>query len=64
MASQEVRNELRYALDRDKTLLSRDIAVVDLRLPDRVVARLSEAAATARQEAMKDKKVRRKGGDA
>jgi cell division protein FtsQ len=56
--------ETLIALDRDKKLLSRDIAVVDLRFPDRIVARLSEAAATARQEAMKDKKVRRKGGDA
>ena len=52
------------ALDRDKKLLSRDIAVVDLRFPDRVTARLSDAAAAARQETMKDKKVKRKGGDA
>lgn len=51
-------------LDRDKKLLSRDIAVVDLRFAGRVTARLSEAAAASRQEAMKDKKVRRKGGDA
>jgi len=52
------------ALDRDKKLLSRDIAVVDLRFPDRVTARLSDTAAAARQEAMRDKKVRRKGDDA
>ncbi len=30
-------------LDRDKKLLSRDITVVDLRLPDRVTMRLSDA---------------------
>ena len=30
-------------LDRDKKLLSRDIADVDLRLPDRVTVRLSDA---------------------
>lgn len=52
------------ALDRDKKLLSRDIAVVDLRFRDRVTARLSDAAAAARAEAMKDKKVKRKGDDA
>ncbi len=56
--------ETLVALDRDKKLLSRDIAVVDLRFPGRVTARLSDAAAAARQEAMKDRKVRRKGGDA
>jgi cell division protein FtsQ len=52
------------ALDRDKKLLSRDITVVDLRVPDRVTARLSDTAAAARQDAMKDKKVKRKGDDA
>lgn len=52
------------ALDRDRKLLSRDIALVDMRFPDRVTARLSDAAAASRQEAMKDKKVRRKGDDA
>src|SRR6185312_901598 len=36
------------ALDRDKKLLSRDIALVDLRLPDRVTVRLSDRAATER----------------
>ena len=56
--------EMLAALDRDKKLLSRDIAVVDLRFPDRVTARLSDAAAAARAEAMKDKKVKRKGDDA
>jgi cell division protein FtsQ len=44
------------ALDRDKKLLSRDIALVDLRLPDRVTVRLSDAAAQAREDALKDHK--------
>jgi cell division protein FtsQ len=51
------------ALDRQKKLLSRDIVAVDLRLPDRVSVRLSDAAAQARDEAIKDKK-KKKGGDA
>jgi cell division protein FtsQ len=52
-------------LDRDKKLLSRDIAVVDLRLPDRVTVRLSDDAAAARQDALnKDKKSKKKGGAA
>jgi cell division protein FtsQ len=50
-------------LDHDKKLLSRDIVAVDLRLPDRVSIRLSDAAAQARDEALKDKKKKR-GGDA
>ena len=49
------------ALDRDKKLLSRDIIAVDLRLPDRVTVRLSDAAAQARDDALKDKK-KKKGG--
>jgi cell division protein FtsQ len=53
------------ALDRDRKLLSRDITSVDLRLPDRVIVRLSDAAAQAREEALKDKdKKKKKGGDA
>jgi cell division protein FtsQ len=51
------------ALDREKRLLSRDITAIDLRLPDRVTVRLSDAAAQARDDAFKDKK-RKKGGDA
>ncbi len=51
------------ALDRDKKLLSRDIVAVDLRLPDRVSVRLSDAAAQAREDASKDKK-KKKAGDA
>jgi cell division protein FtsQ len=51
------------ALDRDKKLLSRDIVAVDLRLPDRVTVRLSDAAAQVRDDALKDKK-KKKAGDA
>jgi len=50
-------------LDRDKKLLARDIVAVDLRLPDRVTVRLSDAAAQARDDALKDKK-KKKAGDA
>jgi cell division protein FtsQ len=51
------------ALDREKKLLSRDIVAVDLRLSDRVSVRLSDAAAQARDDALKDKK-KKKGSDA
>jgi cell division protein FtsQ len=51
------------ALDRDKKLLSRDITTVDLRLPDRVTVRLSDAAAQAREDALQSKK-KKKAGDA
>jgi cell division protein FtsQ len=52
------------ALDREKKLLSRDITTIDLRLPDRVTVRLSDAAAQARDDALKPKAVKRKGGAA
>jgi cell division protein FtsQ len=48
-------------LDREVKLISRDIAAIDLRLPDRVTVRLSPAAAQVRLEALKDKKPK-KGG--
>ena len=51
-------------LDRDKKLLSRDITAIDLRLPDRVTVRLSDAAAQARDEALKANAKKKKGGDA
>ncbi len=51
-------------LDREKKLLSRDILAIDMRIPDRVTVRLSDEAASARAEALKDKKTKRKGGDA
>ena len=49
------------ALDRDKKLLSRDIAAIDLRLPDRVTVRLSDDAAQARDDALKAKKPKKQG---
>jgi len=55
--------ELLSKLDREKQLLSRDIVAVDLRLADRVSVRLSDEAALAREDALKDKK-KKKGGDA
>jgi cell division protein FtsQ len=51
------------ALDQDKQLLSRDITIVDLRLPDRVTVRLSDAAAQARQDAIKASQ-KKNGGSA
>jgi len=51
-------------LDHDKKLLSRDISSIDLRLPDRVTVRLSDAAAQARDEALKANQKKKKGGDA
>jgi cell division protein FtsQ len=51
-------------LDREKKLLTRDIAAIDLRLPDRVTVRLSDETAAAREELFKDKKPKKKGGDA
>lgn len=56
--------ETLIALDRDKKVLSRDIVAIDLRLADRVTVRLSDAVAQERDEALKDKKTRRKAGDA
>lgn len=52
------------ALDRDKKLLTRDITIVDLRLPDRVTVRLSDAAAAAREDMLKAKAKAKKGGPA
>ena len=51
-------------LDREKKLLSRDIVAVDLRLADRVTVRLSDAAAQARDNLLKDKPTKKKGGSA
>ena len=51
--------------DRDDKILSRDITVVDLRLPDRVTVQLSDEAAAARAEAFKNKTiVKKKAGAA
>jgi len=51
------------ALDRDKNLVTRAVVAIDLRLPDRVTVRLSDAAAQARLDAIKDKP-KKKGGNA
>jgi cell division protein FtsQ len=51
-------------LDRDKKLLSRDVAVIDLRIPDRVTVRMSPAAAQARREEQEDSAKKKKGGNA
>ncbi|MGB8397370.1 cell division protein FtsQ/DivIB [Bradyrhizobium sp.] len=51
-------------LDREDKLFSRDIVAVDMRLPDRLTVQLSEDAARAREELFRDKKTRKKAGDA
>lgn len=51
-------------LDKDDRLFSRDITAVDMRLPDRLTVQLSEDAAKAREELFKDKKTKKKAGDA
>ncbi len=51
-------------LDKEERLFSRDIVAVDLRLPDRLSVQLSEDAAKAREELFKDKKPKKKAGDA
>ena len=51
-------------LDKDQRLFSRDIVAVDMRLPDRLTVQLSEDAAKAREELFKDKKSKKKAGDA
>ncbi len=49
--------------DREKSLLTRDIVAIDLRLPDRLTVRLSDTAAQAREETFK-KTTKKKGSDA
>lgn len=52
----------RFALLEEKQkILEKDILIVDLRLPDRIVIRLSEEAAAARNEALKNKKIKGRG---
>jgi cell division protein FtsQ len=52
------------ALDKEDRLFSRDIVAVDMRLPDRLTVQLSDDAAKAREELLKDKKSKKKAGDA
>ena len=47
-------------LGKDENLFSRDITAIDLRLPDRLTVRLSEDAAKARADMLKDKEKARK----
>jgi cell division protein FtsQ len=51
-------------LDKEDRLFSRDIVAIDMRLPDRLTVQLSEDAARAREELFKDKKLKKKAGDA
>ncbi len=51
-------------LDQEDRLFSRDIVAVDMRLPDRLTVQLSEDAARAREDLFKDKKPKKKAGDA
>jgi cell division protein FtsQ len=51
-------------LDKEDRLFSRDIVAVDMRLPDRLTVQLSDDAAKAREELFKDKKPKKKAGEA
>jgi cell division protein FtsQ len=51
------------ALDAVKNLITRDVVLIDLRLPDRVTVRLSDGAAQARMDALRDK-MKKKAGNA
>jgi cell division protein FtsQ len=50
-------------LEREQKILEKDVLAIDLRMPDRIVVRLSEEAAGARAEALKKKPSRGKGVD-
>ncbi|HEX2136867.1 MAG TPA: cell division protein FtsQ/DivIB [Microvirga sp.] len=50
-------------LEREQRILDKDVLAIDLRMPDRVVVRLTEEAAAARADAMKKKPLRGKGVD-
>lgn len=51
-------------LDAESGLLTRDITVVDIRLPDRVVVRLTDEAMERRENELKSRGPRRSGGNA
>ena len=51
-------------LDKEDKLFSRDIVAVDMRISDRLVVQLSEDAAKAREELFKEKKPKKKAGEA
>jgi cell division protein FtsQ len=48
-------------LEGEIRLLEKDVIAIDLRMPDRVVVRLTEEAFAARAEAVKKRNVRGKG---
>ncbi len=48
-------------LDKEDRLFSRDITAIDMRLPDRLTIRLSEDAAKAREDLLKDKPKKKAG---
>ena len=50
-------------LEREQKILEKDVLAIDLRMADRVVVRLTEEAASARADALKQKKMRGKGVD-
>ncbi|WP_159010649.1 cell division protein FtsQ/DivIB [Bradyrhizobium sp. S69] len=51
-------------IDKEDKLFSRDIIAVDMRLSDRLIVQLSDDAAKAREDLVKDKKPKKKAGDA
>jgi cell division protein FtsQ len=50
-------------LEREQKILEKDVLAIDLRLPDRVVVRLTEEAMAARSDSLKKKPTRGKGVD-
>jgi cell division protein FtsQ len=48
-------------LDKEDRLFSRDIVAIDMRLPDRLTVQLSDDAAKAREDLLKDKKSKKAG---
>ncbi|MGC2809314.1 MAG: cell division protein FtsQ/DivIB, partial [Bradyrhizobium sp.] len=52
------------AYDLEDHLFSRDIVAIDMRLPDRLSVQLSDDAAKAREDLFKDKKPKKKAGEA
>jgi cell division protein FtsQ len=50
-------------LEREQKILEKDVLAIDLRMPDRIVVRLTEEAASARADALKKKPMRGKGVD-
>ena len=66
VASLDVGNALAALskIDKEDELFSRDIVAVDMRLSDRLIVQLSDDAAKARDDLIKDKKPKKKAGDA